>query len=248
MKNSNLSIVRHWIAQYKNLEVSNRWVYDKDTFSQEFEFLKDLKSETLEELKSYARNFIQEHLDELKSKKKIHFWTSPYGRTIETANIFLQEFSDVWIDIDKICIFEKIWEVKNFLWVIFDAIVNWKEVEIEWKKISFDKSITNPKNLNYSNYFFESAWLDIDQKYLKWLEVFNRINSIESYESITSKSKQVVDRLLNMTDNNKLVLIFSHQAFSDWLTLNQEQYKNWWQNPWEVYIVNQNTTYTRFKI
>jgi broad specificity phosphatase PhoE len=246
MKKNNLAIVRHWIAEYKNLEVNERWFYKSDQFKKQFEFTKDLKPETLEWLSKQAQDFIAQNFEELKSKSRIHFWTSPYWRTIETTNIFLKEFEDAWLNVEKICIFEKIWEVKNFLWEIFSALVDWKEVEIEWKKVCFDKTKTNPKNLNYSNYFFNSEWLNIDKEYLHWLNVFDRINSIESYDSVTNRSKIAIDRILNLSNKDNLVLFFSHQAFTDWLTVNQENYKKSGQSPGQTYFINEDRTYKKF--
>jgi broad specificity phosphatase PhoE len=44
------------------------------------------------------------------------------------------------------------------------------------------------------------------------------ISSMETYEDVTSRSKKVLQRVMNAIDNDTVLCIVTHQAFSDWIT------------------------------
>ncbi len=246
MKDKNLIIIRHWLAKYENLETDKRWSFDKNQFLKEFKFLKDLKEEGIEDLEKYIDSFIRKYVETLKTKN-IHLWVSPFWRTIETSYIFIKKLAEYNIENVKINLFSHLQEAKNFSWQIFDWLVEGKEININNKKIQFDKTITNPENLTHGEYFFKSYWKQIPQEYLKWIDVFEKVLSIENYENITQRSKKAIHRVLSLNNEDNLVIMFSHQCFSDHIIKKQENYKNWWQKVWEILIINKDTSYERFK-
>jgi len=239
MKDSKLLLIRHWKANYENLKIDEKWVFNVNWFLEKFKFVKDLKEDTVSELQKNFKTFIKKNLEELKIKN-IHLWISPFARTTQTAYIFLENLNKYGIKTDKINLFSHIQEAKNFSWDIFNWLVEWKTVKINNKKIKFDKKNTNPQNLSYAEYFFQSYWTKIPNKYLQWLNVFGRISSIETYENIVERSQKSINRVLSLNNDNNLVIMFSHQCFSDHLIKKQENYKNGGQKEWEILIIKKN--------
>ena len=244
MKNSKLLLIRHWKAKYENLKIDEKCVFDMNWFLEKFQYTKDLKEDKIEELQEHFESFIKKNLEELKTKN-INLWISPFARTIQTAYIFLEKLKKYNIEINKINLFSHLQEAENFSWEVFNWLVEWKEVFINNKTVKFDKSITNPKNLTHAEYFFQSYWTKIPKEYLQWLNIFENISSIETYDNIVKRSQKAIWRVLSLNDDRNLVIIFSHQCFSDQLIKKYENYKNGGQKEWEILIIKKNS-YERY--
>jgi len=52
------------------------------------------------------------------------------------------------------------------------------------------------------------------------------ISSIETYENIVKRSQKSISRVLSLNNKDNLVIMFSHQCFSDHLIRKQENYKH----------------------
>ncbi len=222
---SKVAILRHGEANYDVLKINNSKSYRGKNLHKFKEFsseIKDLKESKITDLKNNIKTFI------IDNKQKL------VGRTIQTANILFSLIEKSWLDVSSVSLVENLQEVKNFSWNVLYWFVNWWDIELNWKKIYLDKNITNPKNLNITDYFFEWWYKNVDDKYLKEIWIWENISQIETYDDITSRSKRDLNRIFNAIDKNTFLFVVSHQAFTDWIYRKKDNYKTKWQQPWEI--------------
>ena len=227
---------RHWPAKYEVLKQN----VDKKSFNVA-EFIKifsnvfDLKS--TEEVRDFVRQLCK-NLNFLKYKK-IHIWVSPFGRTIETARIIIEELKKHWIEPQKLHLFEAVEEVRWFSREIHQALCNGWWVKLKgWKQVFIQKEKTNPNNLPFSEYFFNDEICKIDKHYLRQIWLLDYVENVEKYSQIVKRSFKVLDRLLKNVWDDKLVIIVTHQAFTDEIIRRKRNYsKDWWLQPGEFLIV-----------
>jgi broad specificity phosphatase PhoE len=80
--------------------------------------------------------------------------------------------------------------------------------------------------LSFSEYFFSDAIEEIDENYLKEIGLLDYVKKVEKYKDIIKRSKKVLDRLLKSVGDDKLVIIVTHQAFTDEIVKQRWQYKD----------------------
>ena len=154
---------RHWEAKYENLNVDSSKVFHSiEQYKKELSWVMDLKPESYEVITSYVRKLLE--IIDIKKYKKIHIWSSPLARTIETTSIILEELQNNNINPQKIAIFNILEEVRWFNWQIHTTLCYWWCLNVNWKTINIDKQITNPRNLNFTDYFFEDEIHKIKDK------------------------------------------------------------------------------------
>jgi broad specificity phosphatase PhoE len=193
----------------------------------------DLDEQNIYDLQVSIEHWINQ--TELKNKN-IVVWVSPFARTLETASYLVKWFQEHDLQPKHISVVENIKEVEWFSWAIFDALVRWWTVIMWEKTISLDVNITNPQNLSHTDYFFDGYYKKIDAEYLQEIGISNTIWSMETYVDVTARSKKVLGRVLNAIDNQTVLCIVTHQAFSDWITKEScDQYE--WQKPWEIFYL-----------
>ena len=168
--------------------------------------------------------------------KKIVIWVSPFARTLETASYLVKWLQKHNLQIKNLSIVDSIKEVEWFSWVVFDALVSWWTMKIWDNVIQLDKSKTNPENLTHTDYFFAWYYKKIDEEYLLNIGLENSISSMETYEDVTLRSKKVLQRVMNAIDNDTVLCIVTHQAFSDWITKEKVGHYDW-QKPWEIFYL-----------
>lgn len=222
-----LSIIRHWDAKYQDVE-------HKHSFENVF----DIRETSIEKLKWQAKEFVSK----LKPDSVITIWSSPIPRAIETANIFIEELKSKWIKIRKQKIFKNFEEVKWFRWEYLKTMTDWWELEFEWKKYQIDKSKTNPKGLNYTLFFRNSAWKDIDPEYLASLgNLWKTLFSIETFWVMSKRTIKWIERVAKLWKHpTNHILLFSHQCCTDFIVELLNDYKNWWVATWESITLENN--------
>ena len=226
---------RHWPAKYEVLKQdSDKKTFNTKQFLEVFSNVVDLKS--TKEVEEFIKDLVK-RLD-FSKYKKIHIWVSPFWRTIETAKFIIKNLEQHWVDVKKVHLFETIEEVRNFHRDIHQALCNWGKIKKNWREIYVDKTKTNPKNLPFSEYFFNDEVKNIDKKYLEEIWLLDYVEKVEKYEEIVKRSFKVLDRLLKSVSEDKLVIIVTHQAFTDEIIRRKRDYsKDWWLEPGEYLIV-----------
>lgn len=53
-----------------------------------------------------------------------------------------------------------------------------------------------------------------------------RVQSIETYEEITARSKKDLGRIFEAIGEDQFVFLVSHQAMTDWIVVEKDGYKN----------------------
>ncbi len=228
----NIWLLRHGDASYKTLKViCPVQTYRENNVSGFIQFadtVKDLKKENIVDLQNSIRNFFQYNEEELRSKE-IVVWVSPFWRTLQTASELVNYLVDNNYNLKKVSIIDQLREVDGFERPIFFACVNWWEVEIDGEKITLDKSQTNPDNLNHTDYFFQGKYRDLGF-------LHEKLWKIETYNEITNRSKNVLDRTLQAVDKDTFLFMVTHQAWTDHAVVEKNGYKNGWLQPWEFLI------------
>lgn len=222
-----LSIIRHWDAKYHD-------VGHKTTFENVF----DIREWSIEKLKWQAKEFVAW----LKPDTVITIWSSPIPRAIETANIFIEELKAQKIKIRKQKIFKVFEEVKWFRWEYLKTMVDWWELEFEWIKYPIDKTKTNPKGLNYTLFFRNSEWKNINKEYLEslwWL--WKTLFWIETFWVMSKRNIRWIERIAKIWKHpTNHVLVFSHQCCTDFIVELLNDYKNWGVATWESITLESN--------
>lgn len=178
------------------------------------------KNEAIEIIKKTAEKIAAD----VEPDEEIVIWSSPTGRTLETARIiseFLQE-KGVKLRTKRsaeeyaIKTFEKLGEVKNFSWPLFEPLMNGGEIEHGGIKFQIDKSLSNPGNLDYPDYFTSDAIKNIpDEVKAKWPKDY--VDEIEKFESFAEVNKRIIDtlsRLKKVGDKKYRVIIVTHDALT----------------------------------
>jgi hypothetical protein len=144
-----------------------------------------------------------------------------------------------WINPKKIHLFEAVEEVRGFRRDIHQALCNWWWVKLkDWRQVFIQKEKTNPKNLPFSEYFFDDEIEKIDKEYLKQIWLLEYVDNVEKYSQIIKRSFKVLYRLLKSVWSDKLVIVVTHQAFTDEIIRRKRDYaKDWWLEPGEFLIV-----------
>ena len=209
MSNLVINFFRHGEARYQQKKVSL-----KDA--------NDLTSEGEKKVRKEARKLVKS----VRKDEEVVIWSSPYGRTLQTARIIEGELRKAKVSFREtlrnenpfsvIKIFHAFEEVKNFNQLIFGGLVNGGGVEINGIKFVFNKKITNPDDLSWTHYYNSAFWQKIDKKYFKSIpeEIRENINSIEKNDEATKRMMRRVEVLKRVRNPKKKrrIIIVTHQG------------------------------------
>lgn len=162
--------------------------------------------------------------DEISPDEEVIIWSSPTGRTLETARIISGVLEERGIRLRKkgtaqeygIKMFEQIGEVKNFSWSLFEPLMNGGEVEINGAKFRLDKALSNPEGLGYPDYFTSDALKQIPASVKQqWPEAYvTEIESFESFREVSERMTKALKRLKMVGDKNYRVIVVTHDALT----------------------------------
>jgi broad specificity phosphatase PhoE len=226
-KELKVNIVRHGPSTYRQPEWDN--VKTADDLNAIGQYVDGEKSdEEIAEGKKEAIEIIKKTADkiaaEIEPDEEIVIWSSPTGRTLETARIISEALQEKGIKIRKkgsleesgIKTFKKLGEVKNFSWPLFEPLMNGGEIEHNGTKCTIDKSLSNPDGLGYPDYFTSDAIKNIPQEVKdKWPKDY--VEEIEKFESFSEANKRMIDtlsRLKKVGDKKYRVIIVTHDALT----------------------------------
>ena len=205
-----INVFRHGKSRYKQEEVP-------------IEEARDLTAEGVDDVKKSAEALVKL----IKPDEEVEIWSSPMGRTLQTAKIIAQVLEEKQALIRKkgdsnkhgIKVFEQFSEVKNFSWKLFYPLVAGGEVEFSGKKFFVDKSLTNPNNLNSSQYFLQEGIKHIDLIYKQRLleEYVREIEGFEKFVEATKRLMRPLSRLKNIKDKPYRIIIVTHDSLSGFI-------------------------------
>lgn len=176
--------MRHGTAKYGQMEVP-------------FEEANDLTEQGIHEAEENAKKLAEL----IGSEEEVVIWSSPIGRTQQTAKIVANTFANKGIHIRRkghektegIRVFKELGEVKNFSWALFIPLVEGGEVTYGGKTFFVPKELTNPENLSPMHYFSLDAAHRLSRKAKKALPR-EYVQAVEKFE----RSREVVGRLMKM--------------------------------------------------
>lgn len=178
------------------------------------------KNEAIEIIKKTAEKIAAD----VEPDEEIVIWSSPTGRTLETARIISEVLQGKGIKLRTkgsseeygIKTFEKLGEVKNFSWPLFEPLMNGGEIEYGGIKFQINKSFSNPNNLGYPDYFTSDAIKNIpDEVKAEWPKDY--VDEIEKFESFAEVNKRMINtlsRLKKVGDKKYRVIIVTHDALT----------------------------------
>ena len=205
-----INVFRHGKSRYKQEEVP-------------IEEARDLTAEGVDDVKKSAEALVKL----IKPDEEVEIWSSPMGRTLQTAKIIAQVLEEKQALIRKkgdsnkhgIKVFEQFSEVKNFSWKLFYPLVAGGEVEFAGKKFFVDKNLTNLNNMNFSEYFLKEGIKYIDPTYKQKLpeEYVREIEGFEKFIEVTQRLMRPLSRLKKIKDKPYRIIIVTHDALSGFI-------------------------------
>lgn len=220
-----IDVVRHGPSTYRQPEWSDIGTandlnalgrYQDDTKSDEE--IRDGKEQAVAAVKASAEKIAAS----ISPDEDVVIWSSPTGRTLETARIISETLTEKGIKLRKkgdesshgIEVFEHIGEVENFSWDLFSPLMSGGEVEFGGRKFFVDKALSNPRNLGYPEYFTTDAIKDIpDEVKAQWPEEYvAQIERFESFADVTERMANTLRRLKKVGDKNYRIVLVTHDA------------------------------------
>lgn len=219
-----INVVRHGPSSYKQPEWN-----DIET-ANDLSTVRDIEGKSENEINQAhedALNIVRESAEkianEISPNEEVMIWASPTGRTLETAKIIREVLKNRGIEIRKskesnhnTKIFEKLGEVKNFKWELFEPLMDGGTITYEGKTFTIDKNLTNPKNLHYPKYFTNDEIKNIPQEVKeKWPEEYvKKIESFESFVDVKKRIMSVLEGLKKIHDKDYRIIVVTHDALA----------------------------------
>ena len=193
-----------------------------------------------EEGHTLVREQAERLADEIGQDEEITIWSSPMGRTLETATIVADVLRDKGFEIrlkksadgtevpssaeSTIRVFEALEEVRGLDIELFSALVDGKAYTLEdGTEMVFDKSKTNPDNLSFQDYYYQGGY----KKYLQSgesipAEVQASLVSLEEEADIHHRFDRNVERVSKaQSEKKQRVIIVTHHVTMKDYTENQ---------------------------
>lgn len=199
-----IDIFRHGKALYEQEEIS----LDKAD---------DLTKDGIEAVEHNAEK-LSELID---PNEEVAIWSSPKGRSLHTAKIIENVLKKKGVNLRKssIQILKELTEIKNFSWKLFEPLVFGGEVEFAGKKFFIDKNETNPKGLNYDEYFnsdeIKKIPIEIKQKLPD--EYVKEIEGFEDFFDVTKRIIKPLSRIKKLQDKSYRIIIVTHDALTGFI-------------------------------
>ena len=197
-----------------------------------------------DDLTDEGRNLVRKQAERLANEigqdEEITIWSSPMGRTLETATIVADVLRDKGFEIrlkkstdsaevppsaeNTIRVFEALEEVGGLDIELFSALVEGKSYMLEdGTEIALNKNKTNPDNLSFQDYYYQGGY----KKYLQSgesipAEVQTSLNSLEKEADIHHRFDRNVERATKtQSDKKQRVIIVTHHVTMKDYTENQ---------------------------
>jgi broad specificity phosphatase PhoE len=197
--------------------------YEKGDEQVSVEEAEDLTEEGEKQMKETALSLA----DQIDDSEAVRVWSSPTARTLHSAKII----SDVLrkegknIEVEPggneygVRPFEQFGEVENLDFELFEPLITGGTVEFAGRTFSIDKNETNPKNLDYPEYFIKDAAHEIpDEVKNDWPKAYvNQIESFEKFNEVTNRIIRNLERASKAEDKDYRIIIVTHDALTMFL-------------------------------
>lgn len=205
-----ITLFRHGVAKYNQEAVD---LEDAD----------DLKEEGKEEVIEKV-NKLSEEMD---SDEEVVIWSSPTGRTLETAKIIYEVLKEKGFDIrirnddegaeGGIRVFKSFEEVRGLDFKLLKSLAKGGSFTLkDGSKFVFDKNITNPDDLSVGEYYYSDKYQDVIRDENVPVEIKEKLEELEPYSDLRYRVDKNIDRLKKISDDKKIrVVIVTHHACID---------------------------------
>lgn len=176
-----------------------------------------LSGEEYEVARAQVIKSIMRAISEMDVKNQTMIISGPSGRTKLTAQIWKQNLANAGFSVGEIIIDERLTEVKNFSWQLFQPLIDGGVVSISGKTFEVDKRETNPSNLPYPQYFMLSEQKSIPfREQGRWpLEYRRIIEGIESFGKVKARMAEFLEDIVsyvNYPKGARQIIIVTHDA------------------------------------
>lgn len=221
-----VDVFRHGKSGYTQPEWND--IETADDINTVGKYFESKTQEEIEESKQEAIAIVKASALELaktiEPDEEVAIWSSPTGRTLETARIISETLQGKGIPIRNkggedygVKIFEHIGEVKNFSWDMFEPMMEGKKgFNYKGKIFDIDINLSNPNKLGYPEYFTSDAIHNISQEVKDtWSkEYVDLVESFETFKDTTSRMKANLERLSKLEDKKYRVIMVTHDALT----------------------------------
>lgn len=176
-----------------------------------------LSGEEYEVARAGVINSVNKAVSVLDPEKEVVIMSGPSGRTKLTAQIWKQNLLALGFTVGQVIIDERLTEVKNFSWQLFQPLINGGVVSLGGKTFEVDKQETNPSNLPYPEYFMLSGQKSISfREQVRWPpEYRKKIESIESFGKVKARMAEFLEDSMSWIKYSKRkrqIVVVTHDA------------------------------------
>ena len=222
-------VVRHGPAKYEQEAWQDPHTADDLNAHMRESPLKN--AEELREGKEAAVERVRKTAEEIAAtinpEEEVVIWSSPFGRTLETARIIRDVFEEHGLALrergahsnEKIQVFDQFGDIRNFEYDQFVTLADGGTLTIDGETVVIDQKETNPEKLGYTEYYSSGAVHDIPE-HVKATWPAKLRESIEGMERFEEISERVISKLKNVSqtsDKDYRLVIVSHGSAADQL-------------------------------
>jgi broad specificity phosphatase PhoE len=239
----NINIVRHGPSTYSQPEWRDPQTANDITTlrrivgDESFETINKGKQEAV----AIIVNTANELAGEIQPQEEVVIWSSPTGRTLETAKIILDTLKAKGIKIRngslgrEISVFDALGEIKNFSWDLFRPLIEGGSVEFAGHQFVIDKSQSNPNNISVLEYFKNDEMRKISKEVLdSWpQEYVLKVMEFETFFEVTKRVADVISRVKKVSGKHYRLIIVTHDVFASNILINMFNSDTQYINPGE---------------
>ena len=173
------------------------------------------------EARKLVRSSARSSFVHLRKDEPAAIWSSPTGRTLDTAKIILYELYRQEVKpaaLPRITPLDNLTEVRNFEWNLFLPLALGGEVECDGIRFAIDPRKSNPQGLGFGEYFFQNI-LHMIPRAIKdeWPESY--VKRIESFEPAMLVRKRMLGVLKTCLEDKEIsqFILVTHDALTGFL-------------------------------
>lgn len=227
-KSLKIHIFRHGRTEYLH----------KAPYSQSFEEADDLTKEGVKDIRDSAKLLLREIKKDAIENEKVVIWSSPVPRAMYSAKIIYNVLLNNGVEVENprnnlFFQFEEVRKLGNYE-VTLNILINGGVLKEGGRDVIVDKSVSNPRDLKYPDYFVWGEMFNIDiTKLPKSLQ--NWINEVESCHDVTKRVSGALKKAIKASDKNYRIIIVSHDS-SGFMFVNLGSHEKELEQPRGSYI------------
>lgn len=160
---------------------------------------------------------VEKAIPALDINKPVMIISSPRDRTTLTAGFWKNDLADAEFNVGKVILDERLEEVGNFSWELFQPLINGGTVSMNGETFKIDKEETNPSSWPYPEYYMMSGQKSVSfSEQSRWsLEYRKKIESIESFGKVKARMAEFMEDLISWIEYSKgvgQIVVVTHDA------------------------------------